>query len=58
MSAAWPSNRPRGWCMTIREWGSAERFPRVPEHNRNWPMEAARPRHEVATSQLTNCMVS
>jgi hypothetical protein len=29
-----------------------------PAHRRNWPMEAAIPKHTVRTSQLTYCIVS
>ncbi|MDT7672929.1 MAG: hypothetical protein QOD82_831 [Pseudonocardiales bacterium] len=38
--------------------GNVERFPGVPEINRNGPREAAVPTAQVATSQLMNCTVS
>jgi hypothetical protein len=38
--------------------GNVERFPGVPEINRNCPREAAVPTARVATSQLMNCTVS
>ena len=38
--------------------GRAERLPAVPEASSQAPMEAARPRQVVATSQRRNCMVS
>jgi hypothetical protein len=38
--------------------GNAERFPGVPEINRNWPVEAAVPTAQVGTAQPMNCTVS
>ena len=58
ISAAWPWMPPWGWCIRMREWGSANRLPGAPAHSRNWPIDAARPMHTVATSQATYCMVS
>jgi hypothetical protein len=37
--------------------GNVERFPGVPEINRNWPREAAVPIAQVGTSQPMNCTV-
>ena len=58
MSEAWPCIWPEGWCMRMRLWGRANRFPGVPAQSRNWPIDAARPTQIVRTSHLTYCMVS
>ncbi len=58
MSDACPCIPAEGWCIMIRAWGSANRLPREPAHNRNCPIEAPRPMQIVPTSGETNCIVS
>ena len=58
MSARCRRVPPEGWCMRIRACGSAYRLPGAPAESRNWPIEAASPTAEVATSGWTSCMVS
>ena len=52
MSDAVPPMPPDGWCIMIRACGSAYRLPCVPAHSRNWPIDAAMPIANVATSLL------
>src|SRR6266550_1660608 len=49
MSDAVPCVPPEGWCIMIRAWGSAERFPLRPAVSRNEPIEAAIPMQIVFT---------
>ena len=58
MSVAVPPSEADGWCMRIRACGSAYRFPGAPAVSRNWPIEAASPTAQVATSGRTSCIVS
>ena len=58
MSDAVPPMPPDGWCIMIRACGRAYRLPGAPAQSRNCPIEAARPMATVATSLVTNCMVS
>ncbi len=46
------------WCSIILVLGSAALLPLAPAVSKNAPAEAAIPRAVVATSALTNCMVS
>ena len=50
MSAAVPPMPADGWCIMIRAFGSANRFPAVPTVSRNCPMLAANPMASVETS--------
>ena len=58
MSVAWPWKPPLGWCSRIRELGSAERLPAAPPASSSEPIDIATPQQTVATSGLTNCIVS
>ena len=58
MSVDWPSKPADGWWMSCRELGSAMRLPGAPPVSRSEPMDMAMPTQIVATSGLTNCIVS
>lgn len=58
MSAVEPPMPADGWCIMIRAFGSAHRFPRVPTLSRNCPMLAANPTASVDTSLGMSRMVS
>src|SRR2546423_2120103 len=58
MSAAVPWVPPEGWCIMMRAWGRAERFPLRPAASRNEPIEAAIPMQMVFTGARRNCIVS
>ena len=53
-----PARRPSTWWMSIRELGSAMRFPGAPPARSTAPMLIAIPTQIVCTSGLMNCIVS
>ena len=58
MSDACPCAPDDGWWIMMRLLGSAARLPAAPPSRNTDPIEAASPTQIVATSGLTNCMVS
>ena len=58
MSVDWPSKPADGWWMRMREFGSDIRLPFAPPASSSEPIDIAIPMHIVATSGLTNCIVS
>ena len=58
MSVDWPSKPADGWWMRMRLLGSDMRLPAAPAVSSSEPIDIAMPMHIVATSGLTNCIVS